>query len=496
MDTLAQPWAPVPWLMRSWRHAAPDPALRVQPQLIDAMKAYPGVRKSLVPGTLTRYETGQLVPPVPVVSALEQIVGLAPGEISSYLPDEKHAAGNRLEQWELLGRADAAGDIPLSGRDWLALARLITSGPPQSPERTALWAHLLVSEMSRSIGAGYRLRIRALEMLAADPVISGAVEDAVRDHLAACGHSVVGDALAALTEVEHPRGFLLALNTYREVGGSALEASAYVLALDLRRAGQRPGVWDEVKGVLRDDLTSGAADRRRSALIVAGSLQPLRLYELLMPLSGDQRRLIRSSIANSRSKTLSEAEARALKQDCAILAREVARVVTPRRPDGLGAWLYRLLIDGTDPFTAALVIASSPYSHGLSHAFDGLLPSRHDAGSSRELVKNRHEFPYASVAFGSCQRRDPESLVAAYRDGSVADKQLLLVPLAHHRAFPGDIDLVTAVRETGSAARVVYAAGMSGHPGLAELDGPDIPSDLKRAARWWAAGPDARAMDG
>lgn len=202
-----------------------------------------------------------------------------------------------LEQWDLLGRADAADVIPLSGRDLFALARLITKGPPQSPERTAFWAHLLVSEMSRSTGAGYRLRIRALELLAADPVVSGPVEEAVRNHLAACGYTVIGDALAALTDVQHPRGFLLALDTYRLLGGSVLEASAHVLAVDLDRGHRHVDLWDDVKRLVRDDLASGAEDRRVAALIVAGSLLPMQLYELLMPFNEARSKAVRSSIA-------------------------------------------------------------------------------------------------------------------------------------------------------------------------------------------------------
>jgi len=130
VDNQVQNWSPVPWLMRSWRHAAPDPALRVQHRMIEAMKSYPGVRKTLVPGTLTRYETGELTPPLPVVAALEDIVGLPAGEISSYLPAGKGNLRDRSAQWSLLLKADVADITPLSGRDWLDLAILITTGTP------------------------------------------------------------------------------------------------------------------------------------------------------------------------------------------------------------------------------------------------------------------------------------------------------------------------------------------------------------------------------
>jgi len=492
VETQPREWAPVPWLMRSWRQAAPDPALRVQTRMIDELKTYPGVRQTLSAGTLTRYEKGELVPPLPVVSALERIVGLVPGEISSYLPARKQLQLSRQQQWDLLGRADAAAAIPLSGTDWLDLATLICAGTPQSPERVAFWAHMLVSEMSRSIGAGYRFRIRALKMLAADPVVSGPVEDAIRDHLVACGHTVIGDALAALTEVRHPRGVTLALETYRQLDGSALETAARVLAVDLHAERTRPEHWGALRDSLREDFTSGAIDRRSAATIVASSLRPLQLYELLLPLSQKQGSWVRAGISNSRSRTLPVAEARALRADCADLALDVASGVTSRRSDGFGAWLERLLISGPDPFAAALVIASSPFGYALSHAIEQPVTV---ASVLRRSARRRREFPFAAVALNSCRRRDPETLVAAYRSGTVSDKRRLLVPLAHHRAFPSDVDLAVAVRETDSASRVIYAAGMSAHPGLAALDPGVVPEALKRAATWWAGGTDARALD-
>nr|WP_245988660.1 hypothetical protein [Flexivirga caeni] len=491
MDTPLQDWSPVPWLMRSWRHAAPDPALRVQPRMIEAMKAHPGVRKTLVPGTLTRYETGGLTPPLPVVAALEDIVGLAPGEISSYLPSGKASTQDRAAQWSLLTRADAADTTPLSGRDWLELATLITTGTPQSPERIAFWSHLLVNEMSRSTCAGYRLRIRALEVLAADPVVSGPVEDAVRDHLAACGHTVIGDALASLTEVQHPRGTALALQTYRSLRGEPTESVAHVLAIDLRQGRSKRELWGAIRDTLREDLTSGHAELEAVATIVASSLSPWQLRDLLSPLSRDQSRRVQLSIVRSRPETLPAADAREFRITCASLARELAGRMNRRHEDGLATWLWRLLVDGTDPFTAGLAVSASPYGHALSHELERRFWSRPaEMSTTRGTVGRATEFPFTSVAMGACRRTDPETLAAAYRSGTPSDKRRLLTPLAHHRAFPADVDLATAIRETGATSRVIYAAGMSGHPGLTSLDGSGIPTGQQRAARWWANGPD------
>ncbi|MBB2891138.1 hypothetical protein [Flexivirga oryzae] len=488
METQAQDWSPVPWLMRSWRRAAPDPALRVQPRMIEAMKAYPGVRKTLVPGTLTRYEKGELTPPLPVIAALEDIVGLPQGEISSYLPAGKLNLRDRSAQWSLLTRADAADTTPLSGQDWLDLATLVTTGTPQSPERVAFWSHLLVNEMSRSTCAGYRLRIRALELLAADAVISGPVEDAVRDHLTACGHTVIGDALAALTEVHHPRGTALALQTYRSLRSEPAESVAHVLAIDLRQGRTRPHLWGAIRDTLREDLSSGHTELESVATIVASSLTPVLLRDVLYPFSREQSRRVQLSIVRSRPETLPTADAREFRIACASLARELAGQVTRRHEDGLATWLWRALVDGTDPFIAGLVVSSSPYGHALSHE----LERRYWSGSTTRQgpLGRAREFPFTSVALGTCRRRDPETLAAAYRAGSPSEKRRLLTPLAHHRAFPGEIDLTTAMRETGATSRVIYAAGMSAHPGLTGLDDPAIPGSQRRAARWWANGPD------
>ena len=458
------------------------------------MKSYPGVRKTLVPGTLTRYETGELTPPLPVVAALEDIVGLPAGEISSYLPAGKASLRDRSAQWSLLLKADVADITPLSGRDWLDLAILITTGTPQSPERVAFWAHLLVSEMSRSTCAGYRLRLRALELLAADGVISGPVEDAVRDHLSACGHTVIGDALAALTEVHHPRGTALALQTYRSLRSEPTESVAHVLAIDLRQGRTRRELWGAIRDTLREDLSSGHTELESVATIVASSLTPLLLRDLLHPFSREQSRRVQLSIVRSRPETLPTADAREFRVACASLARELAGQVTRRYEDGLATWLWRALLDGTDPFMAGLVVSSSPYGHALSHELEQRYWSGAGAPHRRRSGHDTREFPFTSVALGSCRRRDPETLTDAYRSGSPSHKRRLLTTLAHHRAFPAEVDLPTAIRETGATSKVIYAAGMSAHPGLTSLEGPDISVSQQRAARWWADGPDAARL--
>ena len=53
------------------------------------------------------------------------------------------------------------------------------------------------------------------------------------------------------------------------------------------------------------------------------------------------------------------------------------------------------------------------------------------------------------------------------------------------RDIPADV-LHAGLRDPGTRRLAIYAAGMSGHPGLAGIAvAPDLPADVRAAARWW-----------
>ena len=53
------------------------------------------------------------------------------------------------------------------------------------------------------------------------------------------------------------------------------------------------------------------------------------------------------------------------------------------------------------------------------------------------------------------------------------------------RDIPADV-LHAGLRDPATRRLAIYAAGMSGHPGLAGIAvAPDLPADVRAAARWW-----------
>ncbi len=466
--------------MRVWRLAAPNRDLRRQVDMIAALKTRPGVRQTLVAGTLTRYEKGELTPPLEVIDALEHALGLAPGEISSHLP---HPAGLRLTRpqlWDLLGRADAADTTPISGRDWVHLAQQLTAptgGSLQSPDTVAAWSRVLVSEMARSIGAPYRLRMHAISLIAHDPLTSGPLADAVTDHLQACGYTVIGDALGALTDAAHPRSAAIALATYEQLSGLPLQTAAIALADEVRRNPMHPDLWQRLRATLAADLTDVSGDREQAAAIIVAGLPRGRQADLVSRLPRPAVMRLREAMTDTRRDRPHPEQARHLRRHCEILAVSLAARHGIRPVDGLGYWLSRALLDTFD-LEAALVLGSSPFADGISHALERLEnPATRQPGDPR--------YPGAPMVMNTCLRADTIDLVSGFRDGTDEDKQRLLVPLAHHRVLPADLDLHATAGQLKSVSRVLYAAGMSAHPDLrgyaATLTGHE-----QKAARWWA----------
>lgn len=471
--------AAVPWLMRAWRLAGPDLGLRRQVDLIAALKTRPGVRSSLVPGTLTRYETGELVPPHAVVEAMEHVVGLAPGEIGSHLAQPVGLALDRAELWDLLGRADASGATSLSGADWIRLAQQLvapTGGNLQSPSVVAGWAQSVVTEMAGAIGAPYRLRMRAIDLMARDPLVGGPLADSVTSHLEACGYTVIGDALGALTDAGHPKSATIAIDTYRRLDGAPLRTAAMALSDEVRRNAIHTDRWQSLRATLIDDLTDDGADRQEAAAIVASGLSGAQQSELTTALPKAAVVRLRDALVATRSQRPSPELARDLRRHCELLAVRLLGDVNAKPFEGLTYWLRRGLLNTFD-LEAALVLGSSPFADGLSRE---LLRIENPATKQ----PSDRQFPGASVVINTCLRTDSSDLVAEFQAGTVADRQRLLVPLAHHRALPADLDLAATAAQVGSTSRVLYAAGMSGHPGLQKFSGT-LTGHEKQAGRWW-----------
>lgn len=469
-------YAPLPWLLRTWRHCAADAALRTQRELVPLLRRQPGVGAELSHTTLSRYESGAVVPSAETVEAFETVLGIPPGTIAAYLPARSAASMDRTGRQALLDRSEEG----LSGPDWLRLSQLLTAPVGGLTLRTAETDALvtrLVTEMSSALGPAYQFRVAALIALGRDGFTQPFVGDAVLHHLHACGYSVIGDALESLAHARHPRSAPILLETYRQVDGATLMIAAGALEQEVTIGGApEPQFWRVLSRQLLEDLSDPAGERTDAAAVVVGQLPSGLQAELVLRLGESARRRLRDVRVQTAQIHRSSEELREQRALCDQIATGVLTAARPHRPatlaEGLVYWLRRALLDDHDPLTGALVLGASPFAHALSHY----------------LEHTTVELPGAQLLLNTCRRSDPETLGSAYLAADLEERRRLLVPAAHNRALPHEVDIAQELASVpdGSRLRVIYAAGMSGHPGLAELDGSDANPDELQAARWWS----------
>ncbi|PWJ27075.1 hypothetical protein ATK17_3261 [Branchiibius hedensis] len=475
MSYVPAPYAPVPWLMRVWRHCAPDVDLRTQRNIAPLMRVYPGVPKDLSHTTLSRYENGTVPVTLELVTAFEQVLGLAPGIIGAHLEDTDVV---QIDRWQRRAFLDGV-DRGLDGPDWQRLSHLLTAPTGglvlRSDDTQALIARLM-TEMTVSLGPAYQFRMQALIRLAKDEFTRDLVGDAIEAHLSACGYSVIGDALELLPKAHHPRTAGVLMDSYEKLEGVALMLSAGAIEMAIIEDQISPVFWARLSEQLLADLSQPDSARYRPATLIF-DLLPRPVQAHLIGRLGDSARQALTELRKAHSAVVrSPEEVRVLRARCDRIAEMLLEQTRPHRPatltEGLIYWLREALADEHLPLEGAIVLASSPFADALSHHLE-----RHD-----------RDLPGAEVTLNSCQRYDASSLADAYRTAEPSDRARLLVPLAHNRAFPHDLDLRTETQAPDvEHRRLLYAAGMSAHPGLATLaQEPGLTPFERQAAGWWS----------
>lgn len=468
-------YAPVPWLMRVWRHCAPNPDLRTQRTIAPLMRSYPGVAKDLSYTTLSRYENGAVPVTLEIVSAFEQVLGLAPGIIGAHLEDSAVVHIDRMQRRSLLDRVDSG----LNGPDWHRLSHLLTAPAGglvlRSADTQALISRLM-TEMTVSLGSAYQFRMRALIRLAKDEFTRDLVGDAIEEHLSACGYSVIGDTLELLPKAHHPRTAEVLMDSYQNLEGVALLLAGGAIELAVIEDQITPAFWARLGEQLLADLSQPGSSRYEPAVLIFNLLVRPAQTHLLARLGDRARRDLLEHRAARSAADRSPEETRVLRARCDRIAEKLLEQTRPHRPatlvEGLIYRLREALSDEISPPTGAIVLASSPFADALS----------------RHLEHHDQDLPGAQVTLNSCQRYDAGSLGDTYRQADPDQRARLLVPLAHNRAFPPDMDLGAEMRAPNvERRRLLYAAGMSAHPGLEELSQETGLAPLERTAvRWWS----------
>lgn len=266
------------------------------------------------------------------------------------------------------------------------------------------------------------------------------------------------------------------MDNFEEREGVALMLAAGAIEMAIIEDQITPAFWTRLSEQLLADLSQPAAARYRPAVVIF-DLLPRPVQAHLLGRMGDNARRALTEFRKANSSIVRNTEeVRVLRARCDRIAEKMIEQTRPHRPatliEGLIYWLREALFDEVRPLPGALVLASSPFADALS----------------RHLEHEDHDLPGADFTLNSCQRHDVGSLADNYRYAEPTERARLLVPLAHNRAFPHDVDLGDEMRLPNvERRRLLYAAGMSSHPGLEDLSYDDNLTALERsAARWWA----------
>ncbi|WP_291521424.1 hypothetical protein, partial [Branchiibius sp. NY16-3462-2] len=460
---------------RVWRHCAANPDLRTQRTIAPLMRTHPGVAKDLSYTTLSRYENGAVPVTLDLVTAFENVLGLPPGIIGAHLQDSDVVRIDRFQRRSLLDRMDEG----LNGPDWQQLSHLLTAptgGLVLRSDDTQALISRLMTEMAVSLGPAYQFRMQALVRLAKDEFTQDLVGDAVEEHLTACGYSVIGDALELLPKAHHPRTADVLMDNYQNLSGAALVLAGGAIEMAIMQDQITPRFWSRLCEQLLADLSQPGSPRYPTALLIFDLLlRPAQAY-LLSRMGDSARRAITDHHKTHSTLARSTEEVRVLRARCDLIAEKLLEQTKPHRPatltEGLIYWLREALAEETRPLDGAMVLASSPFADALS----------------RHLEHHDHDLPGAAATLNSCQRYDPGSLAESYRVAAPAERGGLLVPLAHNRVYPKDVDLAKEMKAPElDRRRVLYAAGMSSHPELEQLSQDSSLNPFERsAARWWS----------
>ena len=434
---------------------------------------------------LSRMETGQLRDGR-VVDGYESALGLVEGSLRApidilcrtfpQVSPRDADPGSRIETVRELSELTERlqGAVPVTGGEWLRWARATASpGNIGLPERQGLeLLTRLVSELARSVSHGYPSRYEALSLVRCSAyghlVLSVTQEEVARTHAQGLGDlmSAVGEAVT-----DDALDWCLAL---------LVDEREYVArcgALAIENMGQISGTsfWEGVAPRLLDALgATGPGSSQEEWVTHLVRLVPREVWR------SNGRVPARPLPPAAPVPTTSRDESNALWRECVVAARAVGDET------GVGEqpMLARLLHDiafghwETRAVTSYMLLSGLPVLAGpAGQRVAALVEATEDprirARGARRLlgVLHGHDIPLVQRWF-----TDPDPGLRGAALG---------VAGSAGRDIPADV-LHAGLRDPGTRRLAIYAAGMSGHPGLAGISvAPDLPADVRAAARWW-----------
>ncbi|MFI7673816.1 hypothetical protein [Actinophytocola sp. NPDC049390] len=469
----------IAWLLRMNRLYGRDPDLAVARRCVTA---FAGRLGPVTPSQISRWENGVLPVPYRVIRAYEDMLGLPTGHLTAAV-DTVHQVRSvrpgapRLDRGftadavlareldDLLDRCLA--DVPMRAVDWDGMSARVLAIPHVYLPRP-MWHTLvtrLLAEMSVARGWDYHHRWEALRRLQGHPVAREAIAVAVAEMIADPASQIVVDPLMLLVHDRHATQLLV-----DEVTAPTSERTLRA-ALDVCELAAGAGRF-------------GGAEARTLEMLA-------RSHAADEGLPADVRRAavdLLSGLARKRPTTRKTAPDRAETVAGLVRSAEGAIDVATR---GTSVTENRMLSRLVDEllFTpqvdvrlgAAAVLAASPFGAPLADALARDPSPRRERTAALGMIGGAQHRPALEALLVG---RTPHavSAQAAFGLGNLpghTGHAVLVAAVHHHR---GNEEVLRAL---------VYAAGMQrATPVLAEVRGrPDLPPEIRAAARWWLARP-------
>lgn len=491
----------IAWLLRMSRLYGQDPELAVARR---CATAFPAHQRPVTPSQISRWENGALPVPYRVIRAYEDLLGLSAGHLTAavdtvhqvrsvrpgtprldrrFTPDAQLAE----ELDDLLDRC--VGGAPVRGVDWDGMSARVLAIPHVYLPRP-VWSTLvnrLFAEMSVSCGRDYLQRWEALRRLQGHPVARQMIAAAVTEMIADPASQIIVDPLMLLVHDRHSIQLLV-----DEVAAPTSERTLHA-ALEIcelaAEAGRFGGEDATILGVLaRAHFADNGlpAHLRRAATDLVSRLTPPGRQATARTRAGDKDAAPDRAVAVAALTTSAEAALDvATRGTAASENRMLSRLV-----DEL---LFSQQIDVR--LGAAAVLAASPFGKPLADALAAALSSR-----DRSLLS---VWAAALGTIGGAEHRPAlEALLVSPAPNAVAVQAAFGLGNVPGRTDPAV--LRHAVRrhvrawhrtrrdDTEEVLRaLVYAVGMQHATSLlSEVQSwPDLPAEVRAAARWWLLRP-------
>ncbi len=468
--------ARIAWVLRMARTTAdlPDTGLRQLARRLGTSTA-----------RLSRMETGQLRDGR-LVDAYEEALGLPEGSLRAPVDILCRTFPEASPRDSDPGRAvDSVADLsrlterlerpePAPGGAWLRWARTMSApGNIGLPERHALpLLERLVSELARSVAHAYHTRYEALALMRCS-AYGHLVLQIARTELARPHAHGLGDLMSAVGESTTPDGLDWCLDLLR--GGTDREATLGALAIE--NMGQVGGdrFWRDVlpSVVAAFDATEPGTVSEELAAHLVRLVPPSTWKDSgLVP----ARPLPPATVAAKVSKDQADHRWR----ECL----DAARAIGTEAGVGDQPLLARLVHDiafgpwATRAATSFMLLAAVPALAGRAAAHVARIAEDTSDPHVRERAVQR--LP------GLVNGRDLPSLDRwLSHDDPALRRTAIAVAGSAGRRLPEDV-LRRALMDPATRRRAIGAAGLSGHPLLAEVAvSPELPVDVREAARWW-----------